>query len=129
MMLCVPEQELEQDEAKPKSISVPPESFAALDELVAWSRKTQKVVVAEVFAWLGWLLKENPDAAGAIVHHLPSSRRPEFARLILERMAEEDATPKPDRLADPAGLGEVGAKAVQEEQRKRKRERRQGEAS
>lgn len=84
-----------------RTVEITDEAKASLDQVVAWSGMTQKLVVARVLEWLSHL---DHDTQGAIIGALPQSRRPDFARMLLERMGQEGQEPKATRRATEPGI-------------------------
>jgi hypothetical protein len=80
---------------KPKraaTIELTDETHTIIERAVDWSPHNKKSAVNQILVWFGTL---DQDTQGAILGAVPASRRPDFARLILERMAQ----------AEPASAG------------------------
>lgn len=75
-----------------------PDAENAITWVQSWSRYNRKEIVNAVLEALPAL---GPDLAGTLIGSLPAARRPDFARLILQQLADSEApaTPQRPRLA------------------------------
>lgn len=122
MMGCMAKDELAD---AVRNVGVPEEAWNDLRNVARWAKKPQKEVVAEVISWLGWLKTVDKDAAGAIVGHLPMARRPAFAKLILQYMAEASVESDESSLKRQAEAdAQADADAAERNRRKQSRNRR-----
>lgn len=95
-----------------KTVKISPEAKALLKRISGESGQAEKVIVDRMLRWADhWHVADDAgrDMIGAIVGYLPASRRPDFARLILEKMAEIEET-----KSDAAALDESANATIAE---------------
>ena len=84
---------------KTKPVEVPDYAHAGVQEVAVRTDMSQKAIVGKV---LGWFAKQDAHIQGVIIGEVPDALRPDFARLILEKMASgstEDADAERGREA------------------------------
>jgi len=91
---------------KRQTAEITPEASGDLDSLCDWTDLPRKYVVERLIRWAA---KQDHDLMGAILHSLPAHREADFAKLLLEEMAAEQAPPLKMRRKD-AAKGDVPGK-------------------
>ncbi len=97
------------------TVEVLPDNRAMLAQVEGWSELNQKALVNRILAWFGTL---DQDMQGMITGSLPAARRPDFAVLLLQKMAKEKPPAagavegKPPHDWDRAGQAAEGGAAA-----------------
>ncbi len=68
-----------------QTVEVTPHAKAGVDSIIAWSGLSQKLIVERTMTWIA---SQDRNVQGAILMATPDSMQPDFARLVLEKMAE-----------------------------------------
>lgn len=81
------------------------EYYAAIHRTSEWSGKSYTEIVRQLVLWLDSV---DEEIAGPIIGALPKRLRPDFARMVLEHIASENAGEEIDLLAEftPSSEGE-----------------------
>lgn len=75
-------------------VIVPPFAYEAVERLEAVTGQDRKVVVGKT---LEWLARQPETVQKFIIFAMPESLRPEFARMVLEKMASSPGETEAER--------------------------------
>lgn len=75
-----------------------PEAEDAIAWVQTWSRFNRKEIVNAILEALPQL---GEDITGTLIGQLPAARRPDFARLILQQLADANPDSRPRLAAKP----------------------------
>lgn len=80
--------------------------YDAISRISAWSGKSYTEIVRELVLWLDGV---DEDTAGLVIAAIPKARRPAFARMVLEQLADPGDTKGFANVTPPNGAGQPGS--------------------